>query len=497
MSSRNQIKSGALISYFSLAVNILVTLIYTPWMVNKIGSSNYGLYTLSISIIGVFLLDFGLSSSISKFISKYIALKQESKINEFVSAVLKLYFIIDIFLLILFSVLYLFLDKIYTGLSEEEISLFKILYIIVAGFNLISFPMTTLNGILNAHEEFFWLKICDLINKLLSVFLVIVVLSFNLGVVSVVAANATAGLFSIIIKAYLVRKKTKIKLSFKTDFNIYKELFSFSIWSFLSGISQRLTLNLAPSILAITSSSIAVAVYSPASAICSYYYNIAAAINGLFLPHITRLVMNEKKSQLLSLMVKVGRYQTLILGLIFAGFFCVGDEFMVLWMGPDFKNAYYCTLLIMLPAFFEYSQQIGNTAIVAMDYIKQQSLARLINSILGVIVSYLLALKYDEIGLCVGIFIAGIANVICFNIIHKYKIGLDIKYFYLKCYGRMSIPIIITCVLGRIICSYLKNYSLPNLVIKIMLITIFFLCSSWVIALSPEEHKVIINKVRK
>ena len=36
MNSNNQIKLGALLSYFSIAVNVIAGLFYTPWMINSI-----------------------------------------------------------------------------------------------------------------------------------------------------------------------------------------------------------------------------------------------------------------------------------------------------------------------------------------------------------------------------------------------------------------------------------------------------------------------------
>ena len=51
MNSSKQIKLGALMSYFAIAFNMIAGLIYTPWMISEIGSSNYGLYTLATSLI--------------------------------------------------------------------------------------------------------------------------------------------------------------------------------------------------------------------------------------------------------------------------------------------------------------------------------------------------------------------------------------------------------------------------------------------------------------
>ena len=56
----NQIKTGAIISYISLFVNIITGLVYTPWVINSIGKENYGLYSLAMSVITLFVFDFGL-----------------------------------------------------------------------------------------------------------------------------------------------------------------------------------------------------------------------------------------------------------------------------------------------------------------------------------------------------------------------------------------------------------------------------------------------------
>lgn len=72
LSGGNQIKWGAILSYVAIVVNIIATLLYTPWMKNQIGVSNYGLYTLAISFISLFMMDFGIGAAVA-------VLRQEKK----------------------------------------------------------------------------------------------------------------------------------------------------------------------------------------------------------------------------------------------------------------------------------------------------------------------------------------------------------------------------------------------------------------------------------
>ncbi len=71
--SSRQIMMGAIISYLALGINILASLFYLPWMVSMIGKSGYALYTLATSFISPIMLDFGVSDSVSRFVSKYNA----------------------------------------------------------------------------------------------------------------------------------------------------------------------------------------------------------------------------------------------------------------------------------------------------------------------------------------------------------------------------------------------------------------------------------------
>ena len=63
---KSQIKFGAILSYVSIAVNIIAGLLYTPWMVNQIGGDDYGLFTIVNSLITLFMVDFGLSAATSR-----------------------------------------------------------------------------------------------------------------------------------------------------------------------------------------------------------------------------------------------------------------------------------------------------------------------------------------------------------------------------------------------------------------------------------------------
>lgn len=497
MNSSRQIKLGALISYVAIFINIAAMLLYTPWMKDQIGVANYGLYNLAHSFITMFLLDFGIGSSVARFVAKYRAENNLDAVNKLLGIVSKIYIAIDCIIVVLFVVLYFFIGSIYDGLTAAEIVQFKELYIVIALFSVISFPFTTLGGIFNAYEKFVHLKLCDLGQKILSIALIVGALLLDLGVTAMVLANTVAGVFFILVKLYLIKRTTPVRPKFSAkDKTMLKEIFGFSVWVMVLGVAQRLTYNIAPSILGVFSDSTAIAVYSPASAIAGYFYTFATAINGLFLPTISRKIAQKKEDDILPLMTLVGRFQVVVLGLLWIGFIAVGREFMILWMGEEFLPAYYCTIILSLPTIFEYSQQIANTTILAKNKVKLQSIGLLGSALLNIVISSFLSDRFGATGVSVGICITAFINLIYINIVYYKVLKINVFEFYKKCYLTIVPPIVISIATSFALSKLVTSVSVLTILIKgSASVAVFFICV-WLMHVKKNERKQLLGKTK-
>ena len=68
----NQKRVGVVLSYAQILTTILVNLIYTPIMLRLVGASEYGVYSLSSSVIGYLsLLYAGMTSTYLRYSSIY------------------------------------------------------------------------------------------------------------------------------------------------------------------------------------------------------------------------------------------------------------------------------------------------------------------------------------------------------------------------------------------------------------------------------------------
>jgi len=454
---------GALISYFTIAFNIVAGLIYTPWMISKIGNSNYGLYTLTTSLITMLMVDFGMSAAVSRFVSKYRAEGDQQAIDRFLGVVYKLYIAIAAGVFLILLVLYFFLNGIYDNLTAEELATFKSLYVVVGLYSVISFPFINLNGILTAHERFVELKLADLFHKVFIIVAMVICLLIGQGVFALVLVNAASGLLTIAVKLYFIKRKTKVKVQFGyRDRNMLKEIFTFSAWTTISSLAQRLIFNITPSIIAAVSitGTLGVAVFGVATTIEGYVYTFATAINGMFMPRIAKIVHDGKKQeQLVPLLHRIGRLQCMLIGVLVVGFAAFGESFVAdIWKKPDLVQSYGCAVLLIVPSFFYLPLQIAKTTLIVENKVKLQAKVYLLMCLLNVGLSAVLSRYYGAIGAAIAIFAAYMIRNVLMIVIYHRVLRLNMLHFFKEVYLKLTPQLLITLAIG-LLCSRFNPIS--------------------------------------
>ena len=69
----NQRKIGVILSYVVVALNMLVGVAYTPFLIRMLGQSEYGLYSIVYTVISYLtIMDMGFGNAIIIYTSRYI-----------------------------------------------------------------------------------------------------------------------------------------------------------------------------------------------------------------------------------------------------------------------------------------------------------------------------------------------------------------------------------------------------------------------------------------
>lgn len=496
--SNKRIKIGTIFSYLSIAVNILSGLLFTPWLIRCLGKSDYGLYTLSISLINLLLVDFGISAAVSKYISLANANKNSDEANSYSSLFFSTYLFIDLFIAIALILMYFFLGNIYTTLAPDELERFRIVYIISASFNIIVFPYNSLtSGILNSYELFSEQKITSILAKILPIIAIALLLFFSKSLFLVVLVHSLFSLFAIMTRILIIHRKTPIRIKpGKLSRTALKGILGFTAWTAITGIADRILNNIEPTILGSVAGTSEIAVFGIAVSIESYVYAFTTAINGLFMPRITKLNLEHNDKKISELMLFVGRILYVLTGLIFVGFICIGRHFIILWVGHDYQIAYYCTILLIAPYLFIRPQQIANTTMIVKGYVKPIAITDIFVLIVTICLSFLFAAFYGALGAAFALCVSSLIGSIAKMFLYKKYLNLDLKVFVIRCYIKIGVPILLCSIIAVFINVFIKT-SIINVLIYGAAITLAFILALAIFSFNKDEIKSLIHKIRK
>lgn len=498
--STRQIYMGSIISYLLVFLNIGLGLIYTPWILREIGDSVYGLYTLAGSITAMFLMDFGMSAAITRFLAYYRARNDVKSENEIFTIIVKLYLIIVCVVAVIFFILFFNINHIYANLTTSELASFKVVYAITAVFVTVCFPVNVCNGVLNAFEEYISLKISDVFNKVGCVIVTIIALQLHGGLYALVLISGVFNLITFAYKMIAVYKKTNLVfLPHYFDRNRLKEIFSFSMWSTISSLAQQMIFNVMPTILAMISSTAVITMYGFARVIEGYIATITGAINGLFLPRISRVIgESDDAHEVLPLMIRVGRINQSIILLMFLGFLFVGQDFVILWLGEEYSQLYICMLLMIAPYCILSSQQIATNSLIALNKIKYTAGINMVTGIFNLCVVYWITPKFGVTGVCLSISLTFFLRILLHNIIFVKVLKINIAKFFVECHIRLIPATMLTVVSAYLYTSRISVYfgneiTWSILILKALGVTVAFVAIMWFLGWSKTEKQIFTS----
>lgn len=489
---KGAIAKGAVISYVSIFLNIVISFVYTPWMIRTIGVSDYGLYNLAASFIGYFILDFGMSSSIARFVAKYRAEGDERKVENILGLTARIYLWIDVLIFLVLFVLYFFLSDIFVGLTPEETERFKLIYCITGVFAVCSFVFKPVGGAMMAYEYFVANKALDMITRVGTVLLVMLVLLLGGNVFMMVLVYGAVGLTVSLMKYLLFIRQSGLKINWRyDDKDEMKALFAFSIWIFLLALAQRFRFTLVQSVLGICSNTTEISLFSVGMMIEGLVFTITAGLSGLFLPKVTRMAIMDNKQSVEELMVRVGRIELYVISLIFSGFVLFGKEFILLWLGGDFVDVYWIVILLIFTNVVTLTQTIANDYVMAVNQVKTTAIYLFCTSLAGILLTFVLAPRYGAVGCAFATGLGLLLNMVLVNIFYARKLELDMMTFFKDCHGKI-LPLLTAFAL---VVWFLKPLvSLDNwmaLALSVGMYTALFFIVCYLFLLNPSEKSIV------
>ena len=220
-------KTGVILSYVLLVVEIFSTLLFTPFLIRTLGQAEYGIYQLVLSITAYLaLLDLGVGNSVIRYIAKYRANNDKLSQRIFLGITTIYYSIIAVVVLIVGGFVLLNFSSIFAkGLSDEEIELAKKLFTVTIIGTAFSLATSSFSNVVIAYERFSVSKGTTIILTIVKILVSALALAMGMGSLAIVVIHLLISVVARGIYICYVLFKLKIVPLFKDfDFKFIKEV---------------------------------------------------------------------------------------------------------------------------------------------------------------------------------------------------------------------------------------------------------------------------------
>ena len=447
--NNGQLKIGAILSYILIVINSFYGIIITPFILSKIGISEYGVYKMISSFSSyLVVLDFGIGSTVMRYVAKFIAENDKKKLENFFAMSMIQSLIVSAVIVIVSVVMYSLIEITFgSSLTEVEIIKAKKLFVLFIANLCLNVFENVIYGIIAGSNEFVFANSMKLLRIFLRILLIYVVISFISDSTVLVGIDILITLFVIIIEFVYIYRKLLIRIKYYFwDKLLFVESLKYTSLVFIQSVIVQFNGNLDNIVIGAVIGSGAVAVYSIGLQLYNMYEQFALSLSNLMLPTVTNQIYSGASNyELENTVIKVGRFQFALLGGALAGFTIIGKEFIYLWLGEQYHDAWVIAMILMVPTTIPLIQNVCLSILRAKNKLMFRTCAVCTMALFNLIVTIVGVKYFGYIAAAVGTAIGLIgANIILMNIYYYCVLKINIIRIFVGVFRRILLCLVIS-----------------------------------------------------
>ena len=482
--------------FLSSAISFLLA----PFLVHSLGKTNYGLWTLVLSLTGYFgLLDLGIRSSVGRFVARYLALGDQTNANRTINTALVILSAGGtLSLLATWVMVEFFFHRFRVGPESEMTGKIALLLL---GINVsCMLPMGVFSSLLIAIERYDVLNTMTVIGETTRALLVVGAIKFGYGLVTLAAITLSISFVQYIAILLLVRSyypALKIGTGF-VNIVTFKALVSYGGFRFISIVSNQLIFYSDSLVIGLYLGAEAITYFAIAGSLMNTGRNVVSLVTDTLTPSAARMDATDDVSGLQRLLILGTRMALLVALPLCLGFIFLGEQFMTLWMGKEF--AYCATILAVLtiPQFTSMAQYVSTAVLSSMAKHNVLAYIALAEGVANVMLSIILVRKMGLIGVAWGTVITHLittAFIIPVYTLRTLKMGA--REYLVNAYFRpvlCALPVAVLCY----VCSVtVVSLSWPIFAAEVSAVCGVYAILSYLVCLEPQQRKSVRVRIRR
>lgn len=450
--SHPSLKVNALSNWVSLAVNIAIGFLLTPFIIRSLGKTGYGIWVFVCSLIGYYgLLNLGVGSAITRYIARYSVQKDPKGLGEVASTALAIFSVTAILAIALSFMLAGTIADFFNVGPAERAGFVRLIWIVGLATG-VSFPGSVFGAIITAREHYVAKNIVVVLQELLRAGLTVLFVTVGWGLLGVGLAPLIASVFGIICNVLLFRifaADITLRPSYANKRTLVMLLIYGGATTVIS-IADLLRINLDSFVIGKWMNMEAVGVYGVAALIVRYMARLISSTMGVLSPRFASLDGRGNKVELQRLFLRSLRISAFFsFGISFSAI-TFGPRFILVWAGADYSGAVPVLIIISAAYAFALSQNPSIILLYAMNKHHYYAFYTILEAAANVLLSILLVGQYGILGVA---------------------LGTAIPMLIIKC---LVMPVYVSRVSGMSLFRYLKAFYLPLFAISLFF-AVFYL----------------------
>lgn len=477
-------------------IGMLVAFFMMPFLVSRLGDHSYGLWTLLQSFTGYYyMLDFGLATAVSRFVSFHLSRHDSVNANVIINTSLALYTL----LACLIALTTFLLLPILGNFAQDSAHRSTVqLAFLLLGLNLaLEFPFKALTGVAGAYLRYDLLTYSHFASLMIGVTLIWLFLSRGFGLLALAAITVACSQISNIL-FFLIARYLFPDLHFSPryfDRRKIRELYSYSLWSFILQLGDQLRFRLDSFVIAWRLSASAVTHFSVGANVAQYFLNLIYRATNILTPLFTRYFAQGASDTFRSTLILATKINTALA--IFGGglILITGRHLIATWMGPAYLDAYPVAATLVAAMALEAIQNPLNNAVMAISRHRFYAIVTLLEGIANLALSLLLLPSLGILGVALGTLIPLILTRLIIMPAYATRCcDVTLKVFY-AAIGRTAGPILLYLYGVNMASSYfLEHRAYAGIILLSASATPGFLMLLWLFAFVSTE-KLLIRSV--
>jgi len=325
-------------NWAALLVNTLISFVLAPIVVNGLGSTYYGIWTLVMQFTGyLWLFDFGVRESVVKYVAQYHAAGEAERLESTVRTAVSVYAVVSLVALLAAALVSATIHLLF-NIPPETIQTARLAAFLTAATVAQSFLSNVFVGVLMGLQRFYAVSRPAILFSLFRAVATYALLTNGYGIVALSGLHLVLSLASSLL-VFLLCRVYLPTVSFRPVRPVRLEvakLLNYGKYVLLSNIGDKIVFATDAIVIGLFFPIAMLTPYAIAGTLIGNMRSMVMAMASIVSP-LTSALQPGNRNESLSHVAQTGSKAAVLVGLpLCIGFITLGERFVGLWMGETY-----------------------------------------------------------------------------------------------------------------------------------------------------------------